>query len=61
MVKQYGSVEDPANMPPAFCSMTLAARNTFLVNPQGKITEVWTKVNPNKHSKEVLAARNEAK
>ena len=37
---------------------TVAARNTFLVDPKGKITKVWTQVNPNKHSDEVLAELN---
>lgn len=35
--------------------MTLAARNTFLIDPQGIIRKVYTKVNPNPHSQEVLA------
>jgi peroxiredoxin Q/BCP len=34
----------------------MAARNTFLVDPTGKIAKVWTGVNPNAHSEEVLAA-----
>jgi peroxiredoxin Q/BCP len=34
----------------------VAARNTFLVDPQGVIRKVYTKVNPNPHSEEVLAA-----
>jgi thioredoxin-dependent peroxiredoxin len=38
---------------------TIAARNTFLVDPSGKIVNVWTKVEPNKHSAEVLAKLNE--
>ena len=33
-----------------------AARNTFLIDPNGKIVQVWTKVSPMKHSEEVLAA-----
>ncbi len=33
----------------------LAARHTFLINPQGKIVKVYTQVNPTKHSEEVLA------
>lgn len=33
----------------------MAARNTFLIDPQGKIAKVYTGVNPNLHSKEVLA------
>ena len=35
--------------------MTLAARNTFLIDPQGVIRKVYTKVNPNPHSADVLA------
>jgi thioredoxin-dependent peroxiredoxin len=38
---------------------TIAARNTFLVDPKGNVAKVWTKVEPNKHSEEVLAALNE--
>ena len=34
----------------------VAARNTFLIDPQGKIAKVWTGVNPTPHSEEVLAA-----
>jgi peroxiredoxin Q/BCP len=34
----------------------VASRNTFLIDPNGKITKVWTGVNPSKHSEEVLAA-----
>jgi peroxiredoxin Q/BCP len=30
-------------------------RNTFLIDPQGKIARVWTGVDPNLHSEEVLA------
>ena len=36
--------------------MKISARNTFLVNPEGKIAHVWTGVEPGKHSAEVLAA-----
>jgi peroxiredoxin Q/BCP len=36
--------------------MTIANRNTFLIDPQGKIVKVWTKVDPKVHSAEVLAA-----
>ena len=32
-----------------------AARNTFLIDPNGVIRKVYTKVNPNPHSGEVLA------
>jgi peroxiredoxin Q/BCP len=34
----------------------MASRNTFLIDPQGKIAKVWIGVNPAKHSEEVLAA-----
>jgi peroxiredoxin Q/BCP len=37
-------------------SGTVAARNTFLIDPSGKIVQVWTRVSPAKHSEEVLAA-----
>jgi len=33
-----------------------ASRNTFLIDPAGKVAKVWTGVNPSKHSEEVLAA-----
>jgi len=34
----------------------VAARNTFVIDPQGVIRKVYTKVSPNPHSEEVLAA-----
>jgi peroxiredoxin Q/BCP len=34
----------------------IAARHTFIINPDGKIVKVYTEVNPNQHSAEVLAA-----
>jgi peroxiredoxin Q/BCP len=37
----------------------IAARNTFILDPQGKIERVYTNVDPNKHSAEVLAALEE--
>jgi peroxiredoxin Q/BCP len=33
-----------------------AARDSFLISPQGKVVKVWTNVNPNTHSDDVLAA-----
>lgn len=33
-----------------------ASRHTFIINPEGKIAKVYTDVNPNEHSTEVLAA-----
>jgi peroxiredoxin Q/BCP len=52
VVPQYGSLGN-------FGPMVIANRNTFLIDPQGKIVKVWTKVNPNVHSDEVLAALGE--
>jgi thioredoxin-dependent peroxiredoxin len=49
VVDQYGSLG-------AFGAMKIANRNTFLIDPQGKIVKVWTKVDPKVHSGEVLAA-----
>ncbi len=41
----------------------LSARNTFLIDPSGKIVKVWKGVSPDKHSEEVLAelAKDEGK
>jgi peroxiredoxin Q/BCP len=47
VVKKYGSLNGMFRM---------ANRNTFLINPKGKIVKVWTKVDPQVHSGEVLAA-----
>ncbi len=54
VVDQYGSLGH-------FGTMTIANRNTFLINPEGKIVKVWTKVDPQHHSEEVLAALKEMK
>jgi peroxiredoxin Q/BCP len=35
--------------------MVIAMRNTFLIDPSGKVAKVWTKVDPNVHSADVLA------
>jgi thioredoxin-dependent peroxiredoxin len=48
IVDKYGSLTEMRGM-------TIAARNTFLVDPQGKIRKVYTKVDPNPHSMQVLA------
>jgi len=50
VVDEYGSL-NPRGM---------ASRNTFLIDPSGKIVKVWTGVNPTKHSEEVLAALSSA-
>ena len=52
VVKEYGSIMN-------YKGMEIAARNTFIVDPQGKIVRVYTNVDPNKHSAEVLAALDE--
>ena len=49
VVNTYGSTQK-------FGTTEVAARNTFLVDPQGMIRKVFLKVNPNPHSKEVLTA-----
>jgi peroxiredoxin Q/BCP len=49
VVKDYGSLG-------SFGPMVIANRNTFLIDPSGKIVKVWTKVDPSGHSDEVLAA-----
>ena len=43
----------------SYQGVEIAARNTFIVDPQGKIQRVYTTVNPNNHSAEVLAALDE--
>jgi len=48
VVQKYGSVME-------YNGMTLAARNTFLIDPTGVIRKVYLKVNPQVHSEEVLA------
>ena len=35
--------------------MKVAARQTFLISPSGKVVKVWQKVDPSVHSTEVLA------
>ncbi|MEP6719273.1 MAG: peroxiredoxin [bacterium] len=47
--EKYGSVMD-------YQGMKLSARNTFIIDPQGKIAKVFVKVSPAGHSDEVLAA-----
>jgi peroxiredoxin Q/BCP len=50
----YGSVME-------YQGAKLAARNTFIIDPEGKIAKVYTKVNPEGHSEEVLAALSDLK
>jgi peroxiredoxin Q/BCP len=49
VVDAYGSLGH-------FGPMTIASRNTFLIDPHGKIVKEWVKVDPSVHSEEVLAA-----
>lgn len=50
MISEYGSLA---------ANGAVAARNTFLIDPQGKIRKIYTQVKPNPHSEEVLAALSE--
>ena len=54
VVDEYGSLGH-------FGAMTIANRNTFLIDPHGKIVKVWTKVDPSHHSEEVLSELAEHK
>jgi thioredoxin-dependent peroxiredoxin len=45
----YGSLNN-------FGIVKFAARNTFLIDPTGKVARVFLGVNPNTHSSQVLAA-----
>ncbi len=48
VTEQYGSLKN-------YGIAKLAARHTFLIDPQGKIVKEWMDVDPNSHSEEVLA------
>jgi peroxiredoxin Q/BCP len=54
VVDAYGSLGN-------FAGIKIANRNTFLIDPIGKIARVWTKVEVQHHSEEVLAALAELK
>jgi peroxiredoxin Q/BCP len=49
VTSKYGSLQD-------YKGMSLAARNTFLIGPDGMVKKVFLKVNPTGHSTQVLAA-----
>jgi len=51
VVESYGSLNTTG----------MALRNTFLIDPSGKIAKVWTAVKPEQHSEEVLAALDSMK
>lgn len=44
---QYGSLKN-------MLGIKMSARNTFLIDPEGKIAKVWLGVSPSSHSAEVL-------
>jgi peroxiredoxin Q/BCP len=46
---EYGSLKN-------LVALKMSARNTFLIDPDGKIAKVWIGVDPGKHSEEVLTA-----
>jgi thioredoxin-dependent peroxiredoxin len=48
VTEEYGSLKN-------YGVAKLAARHTFLSEPQGKIVKEWMDVDPNNHSEEVLA------
>ncbi len=48
VVAEYGSLGN-------YMGIKIAKRNTFLIDPQGRIVKVWTGVDPSHHSAEVLA------
>jgi peroxiredoxin Q/BCP len=50
--KEYGSLMN-------FGVTQISARNTFLIDPQGKIARAFSSVNPARHSTEMLAAIDE--
>jgi peroxiredoxin Q/BCP len=49
--EQYGSIME-------YNGAKLSARNTFIIDPEGKVAKVFLKVNPKAHSEEVIAALN---
>jgi peroxiredoxin Q/BCP len=49
VTQQYGSLRSIAGF-------KIAARNTFLISPSGKIEKVWVGVDPAHHSEDVLFA-----
>ncbi|MHB1937907.1 MAG: peroxiredoxin [Acidobacteriaceae bacterium] len=52
VVAEYGSLGN-------YMGFKIANRNTFLINPEGKIVKEWIGVDPSHHSEEVLAAIKE--
>jgi len=52
--REYGSLTD-------FLVFRFAARNTFLIDPQGKIAEIYTGKDPGAHSQQMLDALDRGK
>lgn len=52
VVKEYGSTM-------TYNGVEIAARNTFVIDPEGKIVRSYVSVDPKKHSEEVLATLDE--
>jgi thioredoxin-dependent peroxiredoxin len=50
--KEYGSLMN-------FGVAQISARNTFLIDPQGKVARAFSSVNPSRHSADMLAAIDE--
>lgn len=48
VAKQYGSLR-------SILGFKIPARNTFLIDPDGKIAHVWTGAEVGRHSEEILA------
>jgi thioredoxin-dependent peroxiredoxin len=53
---QDGKLSDAYGSVMEYQGTKLSARNTFIIDPKGKIAQVFMKVNPKGHSEEVLAA-----
>lgn len=49
VTRSYGSLIERGGL-------AMAQRNTFLIDPQGRIAKIWTKVNPASASTDALAA-----
>jgi len=60
VIDQYGSLTKlEGAMKERFKQDHIAARNTFIIDPAGNVRKVYTKVDPNPHSAEVIAALTE--
>jgi peroxiredoxin len=56
MIVAYANLHDGDSGSPAGWQETVAMRNTFIINLQGVIAKEYIKVDPTKHSEELLAA-----